>query len=92
MNTNSTPPIKYTRKVIFNYDENKFAKTISRMTKSLLSQVKVSVWALTPDSNGHCINLLTSDLSEVNYDKLAEHAAYTVYEGTPEALRKLGVA
>lgn len=96
MNTNNTtPPVSQrTRKVLFKYDEEKFKKTISRLTKDLLKQITISVYALNPDeeNQGPCVNLLSSNLSLDNFDKLAEHAAYTVYEGTPGALHELGVA
>lgn len=93
MNTVSTPPVikSPTRQVLFKYDEKKFAKTISRLTEDLLFQVKISVWSLNPEGKGKCINLLDCTLSESEFDKLAENAAYTLYEGSPLCLRQLGV-
>ena len=92
MNTNnSTPPVKpFIRKRLFDYDEVKFAKTMARMTKELLSEVKVAVWA--PISDGKYINLLATDLAGEAFDEVAKKATYTIYEGTPAALRQLGVA
>ena len=92
MNTsNSTPPVKpFIRKKLFDYDEAKFARTMSRMTPELLSAVKVAVWA--PISDGKYINLLATDLDGEAFDEVAKKAAYTIYEGTPMALRQLGVA
>lgn len=91
-NITSTPPVPQTRKVIFNYNEQKFAKTIARLNKSLLSEIKISVWSLDPTGTGNCINILDSNLSDSEFDKLAADAAYVIYEGTPLSLRQIGVA
>lgn len=94
MNTTTTPPVQEdkTRKIIFDYDEKKFAKTISRLTKDLISEVKIAVWALIPNSDGKCINLLDCALSSEDFETASKHAIYTVYEGSALALRELGVA
>ena len=90
MNTNTTPPVTFIRKVIFKYDEAKFTRTMARMTGDLLSKVKVSVWA--PHQDGKFINLLSTDLAGEAFDEAARNAAYTIYEGTSEDLFQLGVA
>ena len=91
MNTKkNTPPEPKT--VIFRYDEQKFAKTIARLTKALMSDIKVAVWAMEEDDTGKCINVLDSKLSGEEFDALAKKALYTSYKGTPAALREIGVS
>lgn len=93
----TNPPVSkgktpYSRKVLLKYDEAKFSKTIARLTPDLLSEVKIGVWALNPNNNGRCINLLESTLSGSEFDELTKKAAYTTFEGSTISLRKLGVA
>lgn len=88
---NTTPPQTFKRKVLFSYDERKFKKTISRLTPDLLKDIKISVFS-TPDKDGNCIEILTSNLQDTDFDALAETAAYTMYEGSCSALSTLGVA
>jgi len=88
MNTTSTPPVL--RKVIFSYDENKFAKTIARFTEDLLKSIKIGVWAHDPKT-GKCTNILESTSSGDELDNLIKNAAYTTFEGHPIDLFKIGI-
>lgn len=90
MNTTQTTPPQDIRKVMFNYNEKKFAKTIARFTKQLLSEIKVAVWAPTKD--GQFVNILTTDLSGEAFENLSKKAQYTTYEGHFLDLQKIGVA
>ena len=91
-NATTTPPgmKNFHKQVLFKYDENKFAKTISRLTHDLIKDVKICVW--DPKENGQCINLLDCTLAEAEFDELAANAAYTTYEGPRLSLEALGVA
>lgn len=90
MNTKQTTPPQL-RKVLFDFDQNKFMKTIRKLTPDLLKEVKISVFS-SPDENGNCINILNSSLEDKEFDALAEKAAYTLYEGVPSVLIEIGVA
>lgn len=79
-----------TIKFIFPYDENKFAKTISRMNPTLIGAIRISVWAHSSD--GHYVNILKSTLSGTEFDQLAANALYTTYEGNYLDLAKIGLA
>lgn len=77
------------RRFFFPYDENKFAKTISRMTPALIGAIHIGVWA--PGSDGHYVNVLTSNLSDTDFDDLVQRAIYTTYEGHFLDLAQIGL-
>lgn len=91
-NATTTPPSmkNFHKQVLFKYDENKFAKTISRLTHDLIKDVKIGVWAIM--ENGKCINLLDCTLAESEFDALASKATYTTFEGPRLSLEAIGVA
>lgn len=92
MISNTTPPAieNFSKHILFKYDEKKFEKTISRLTKDLIQDIKIGVWAIM--ENGKCINLLDCALAESEFDALAAKATYTTYEGPRLSLEELGVA
>lgn len=89
--TNSTTPPNDVRKVIFPYDEKKFAKTISRIKEEILSAIKISVYAPSSDECGQYINILESSLSGDDFSSLEGKAAYTVFEGHYLDLANIGI-
>lgn len=87
-NTTTPPYSKANRETrIYDFDLEKFTKTISKLTTSLLADIKISV--LVVGKNGKCIDVLQSKLAREEFDALAERAAYTKYEGSPEGLNEL---
>ena len=91
-NATTTPPgmKNFHKQVLFKYDEHKFEKTISRLTKDLIQDIKIGVCAIM--ENGKCVNLLDCTFAESEFDALAAKASYTTFEGPLLSLEALGVA
>lgn len=91
MSKTTTPPhFDETRKVIFSYNEEKFAKTIAKMKDDTLDSINVCVWAPI-NENGNMANILKSALSGEAFENLCRNALYTTYEGHKHDLQKIGV-